>query len=307
MTVHQSVLLQECIEALNIQADGIYIDATFGRGGHSLAILEHLGTQGRLIVIDKDSAAIEEAKKLNIADSRCKPYHDSFAHIKMIATQEGILGKVAGILMDLGVSSPQLDTAERGFSFLREGPLDMRMDQGTDLDAATWIASAREEEIAHVLYYYGEERYSRRIARRIVEERAIHPITTTLQLAQLIAKAHPAWDKHKHPATKSFQAIRIFINHELEDLEHALADSVELLGPSGRLVILSFHSLEDRLVKQFLKLQAEGLPLPAHIPVKAHEQRVSMRRIGKAIKPTEEEIRFNPRARSAILRIGERL
>ncbi len=307
MTQHQSVLLNECLQALDIQPEGIYIDTTFGRGGHSLAILKQLGSTGRLIVIDKDSEAISHAKKLLATDHRCTIYHDSFANIKKIAEQEGVQGKVSGILFDLGVSSPQLDTAERGFSFLRDGPLDMRMDQRNSLDAATWIASTREEEIARVLYHYGEERYSRRIARRIVEERTIHPITTTLQLAQLIAKAHPKWDKNKHPATRSFQAIRIFINHELDDLEHALADSSEILGPRGRLVILSFHSLEDRLVKQFLKQQAEGLPLPAHIPLRIQEQRVLMRRIGKAFRPTEEEVRFNPRARSVTLRIGEKI
>jgi 16S rRNA (cytosine1402-N4)-methyltransferase len=258
-------------------------------------------------VIDKDEAAIEEANRLFATDSRCQPYHDSFAHIKMIAEKEEIIGKTAGILMDLGVSSPQLDTAERGFSFLREGPLDMRMDQRGTLDAATWINSAREEEIARILYVYGEERYSRRIAKKIVEERSINPITTTLQLAQLIAKAHPAWDKHKHPATKSFQAIRLLINQELEDLQHALNDAVDILGPKGRLVVLSFHSLEDRIVKQFLKKQSEGLPLPSHIPVRAKEQQVSMRRIGKAIRPSDSEIRLNSRARSATLRIGEKI
>jgi 16S rRNA (cytosine1402-N4)-methyltransferase len=307
MMLHQSVLLNECIEGLNIQPNGIYIDATFGRGGHSLAVLERLGDLGRLIVIDKDEAAIEEANRLFATDSRCQPYHDSFAHIKMIAEKEEIIGKTAGILMDLGVSSPQLDTAERGFSFLREGPLDMRMDQRGTLDAATWINSAREEEIARILYVYGEERYSRRIAKKIVEERSINPITTTLQLAQLIAKAHPAWDKHKHPATKSFQAIRLLINQELEDLQHALNDAVDILGPKGRLVVLSFHSLEDRIVKQFLKKQSEGLPLPSHIPVRAKEQQVSMRRIGKAIRPSDSEIRLNSRARSATLRIGEKI
>lgn len=307
MMIHQSVLLKECIEGLNIKPNGIYIDATFGRGGHSLAILEHLEDLGRLIVIDKDKAAIEEANRLFATDSRCQSYHDSFAHIKMIAEKEEILGKTAGILMDLGVSSPQLDTAERGFSFLREGPLDMRMDQRQTLDAATWINHAREEEIARILYEYGEERYSRRIAKRIVEERALQPITTTLQLAQLIAKAHPAWDKHKHPATKSFQAIRLLINHELEDLQQALKDAVDILGPGGRLVVLSFHSLEDRIVKQFLKKQSEGLPLPSHIPVREKEQQISMRRIGKAIRPSQSEVRYNARARSATLRIGEKI
>lgn len=306
-TLHQPVLFQECIDALKIQGNGIYMDATFGRGGHSSAILEKLYEAGRLIVIDKDLAAIEQAEQRYKQDKRCVIHHDSFAQIKSIAEKDNIDGKVNGILFDLGVSSPQLDTAERGFSFLRDGPLDMRMNQKSGLDATTWIKYAREEDIAHVLYYYGEERYSRRIARKIVEEREVTPITRTLQLAQLIANAHPAWEKHKHPATKSFQAIRIFINHELEELEQALACSVDILANGGRLVVISFHSLEDRIVKQFMKLQSEGIPVPAHVPVRAHEQAVSMKRIGKAIRPTKEEIASNSRARSATLRIGEKI
>lgn len=304
---HVPVLFHECIEALNIQANGIYMDATFGRGGHSLAILERLSASGRLIIIDKDLSAIEEAKKLLGKDARCTLYHESFSQIKNIAEKEQVFGKVNGILFDLGVSSPQLDTAERGFSFLREGPLDMRMNQQGGLDAASWIKTAREEEIARVLYQYGEERYSRRIAKKIVDERSLHPITTTLQLAQIVANAHPAWERHKHPATKSFQAIRVFINRELEDLEQALACCVDILDNDGRLAVISFHSLEDRIVKRFLKLQAEGLPIPAHVPVRVYEQAVYMRRIGKAIRASEHEIQLNPRARSATLRIGEKI
>lgn len=307
--LHKPVLFKECIDALNIQADGVYMDGTFGRGGHSMAILEQLSELGRLIVVDKDLTAIAQAKELLGNDKRCAIYHDSFAKIKDIAEKEKIYGKVNGILFDLGVSSPQLDNAERGFSFMKDGPLDMRMNQQTGLDAATWIKNAREEDIAHVLYYYGEERYSRRIARKIVEERSINPITRTLQLAQLIANAHPAWgeNRHKHPATKSFQAIRIFINHELEELEQALACCVELLDDGGRLVVISFHSLEDRIVKRFIQLQSEGIPIPAHVPVRAHERSVTMKRIGKAIRATTEEVKSNPRARSATLRIGEKI
>lgn len=304
---HNPVLFKESLDALNIQDDGIYMDATFGRGGHSMAILERLGKNGRLIVLDKDVTAIEQAKKLLGKDSRCSIHHVSFAQIKEVALQEKVSGKVNGILFDLGVSSPQLDTAERGFSFLREGPLDMRMNQSSGIDAATWIKNAREEDIANVLYQYGEERYSRRIAKKIVEERNLHPITSTLQLAQLIAGAHPAWEKHKHPATKSFQAIRIFINHELEDLEHALACCLEILDNGGRIAVISFHSLEDRIVKRFLKRQSEGLPIPAHVPIKAEERDISMKRIGKSIRPSKEETDQNPRARSATLRIGEKI
>lgn len=304
---HQSVLFTESLDALNIQKDGIYIDATFGRGGHSAAILKQLGEKGRLIVIDKDLAAIEKAKTLFSQDNRCAIYHRSFSQIKEIAEQENVFCKVDGILFDLGVSSPQLEDAERGFSFLREGPLDMRMDQSTGLIASTWIKNAREEEIANVLYEYGEERYSRRIARKIVEKRALNPISTTLQLAQIIADAHPAWEKHKHPATKSFQAIRIFINRELDDLETALASCVDILNNHGRLAVISFHSLEDRIVKRFLKRQAEGLPLPAYLPIKKEDNDISMKLIGKSIRPSKEEISLNPRARSATLRIGEKI
>ncbi len=307
--LHKPVLFQECVDALNIQENGIYIDATFGRGGHSSAILSHLSKDGHLIVIDKDLTAIAEAKELlnKNQEKKLSIHHSSFANIKKIAEQENVYGKVNGILFDLGVSSPQLDTAERGFSFLRDGPLDMRMDQNSGVDAASWLKHAKEEDIAHVLYFYGEERYSRRLAKKIVEERALNPITRTLQLAQLIADAHPAWEKHKHPATKSFQAIRIFINHELDELEQALACCVDILANNGRLVVISFHSLEDRIVKRFLKLQSEGVPIPAHVPVKEQDRHVSMRRIGKAIRATKEEVSANPRARSATLRIGEKI
>lgn len=307
MIAHQPVLLHECMEALHIQPNGIYIDATFGRGGHSRAILAQLGATGRLIVIDKDADAIEEAKRLSASDSRCSVYHDSFSQIKNIAIKENSVGKINGILLDLGVSSPQLDTAERGFSFLREGPLDMRMDQRIHTDATTWIQYAREEDIAHVLYHYGEERYSRRIARKIVEARQHARITTTLQLAKIIADAHPAWEKHKHPATKSFQAIRIFINHELDDLERGLVDCVDVLSQGGRLVVMSFHSLEDRIVKQFLKIQSEGLPIPSCIPIREQERCLLMQIIGKRIRASQAEINLNPRARSVTLRIGEKI
>lgn len=309
---HQAVLLNECITALNIQANGIYMDATFGRGGHSKAILNDLNEMGRLIVMDKDLAAIETAKTLFGADKRCSIHHDSFSKIKAVAEKEGVLGKVSGILFDLGVSSPQLDNGERGFSFLRNGPLDMRMDQTRGMNAAEWIKNASEEEIADVLYQYGEEHFSRRIARKIVEARMLEPITHTNQLAQLIADAHPAWGayrkhKQKHPATKSFQAIRIFINNELNDIEKALPAAVEVLDKGGRLAVISFHSLEDRLVKQFLKRESEGLPIPKHIPIRAHEKNVSMRVIGKAVRASLKEIDENPRARSATLRIGEKI
>lgn len=311
--LHHAVLFSECLHALQLGKDkktqGIYIDATFGRGGHSKGILTCLDDNSVLIMIDKDAAAISHAQDVFGQDARCKIYHGSFAQIGEIAEQAGVMGKVNGILLDLGVSSPQLETPDRGFSFLRDGPLDMRMDQRSYPDAATWINDVREEDMANVLYRYGEERYSRRIARKIVEARLQQPIMTTLQLANLIAEAHPAWEKHHHPATKSFQAIRIFINRELADLEQALASCEAVLADGGRLAVISFHSLEDRIVKQFLKPQ--GASIPAYIPMKAHEMaqsvRSKMRAVGKMIRPTTEEVAKNPRARSALLRIGEKI
>jgi len=304
---HQPVLLEQSLEALNIREDGIYMDATFGRGGHSQAILNRLGKHGRLIVMDKDAEAVACAKTLLEKDERCSVHHLSFAKIRETAEKENVFGKVNGILMDLGVSSPQLDVPERGFSFLKEGPLDMRMDLREEVSAARWINSAREEEIARVLYEYGEERYARRIARKIVEERKRQPIETTLALANFIAQAHPAWEKHKHPATRSFQAIRIFINHELEDLELALVACLEVLDKDGRLAVISFHSLEDRIVKRFLKVQTQGLPIPAHVPVLEDYSQKRMKLIGKVIRPSHEETARNVRARSAILRVGEKI
>jgi len=306
--MHQPVLLNEAIDALAICADGIYIDGTFGRGGHSQAILKKLNAQGRLLVIDKDPTAIRHAQTLFENDARVTICYGSFAQIAEFAMQHQVHGKVNGILLDLGVSSPQLDTDERGFSFLRSGPLDMRMDNSQGMTAAEWISKVPEKELADVLFQFGEERYSRRIAKAIVEARVAQAITTTKVLAEIIAKAHPRWEQHKHPATRSFQAIRIYLNNELKDLTQGLQQSVEVLQQKGRLAVISFHSLEDRMVKQFMQLKAKGQELPPGLPITEKEinKQRSLALIGKAIKPTEQEITGNPRARSAVLRIAEK-
>lgn len=307
MSEHVSVLLSESIDALAIKPDGIYIDATFGRGGHSRAILDQLGPQGRLIAIDKDLEAIKFAEQEFAGDNRFTIVHSSFAQLDAIAAANHVMGKVNGILLDLGVSSPQLDNAERGFSFMQAGPLDMRMNRQQTLSAEQWLNSASEEDIANVLFEYGEERYSRRLAKAIVTQRNIASITTTEQLAEIVKEAHPKWDKHKHPATRTFQAIRIFINDELQDLKQLLQVSIDVLHQGGRLVVISFHSLEDRIVKQFMRLQSQGPELPRHLPVTQSQTDLRMKRIGKAIKPKNNETESNVRSRSAVLRVAERV
>lgn len=304
---HQSVMLAEVIENLALRADGVYLDATFGRGGHAEAILAKLGPKGRLLAMDKDPEAVAFARQRFAHDERFTIHHGSFAQLAQFATQLNLMGKIDGILFDLGVSSPQLDDSERGFSFMREGKLDMRMDNSQGDDAATWIAKIDEKELANVLWVYGEERFSRRVAAAIVKTRVETPITTTLQLADIIKQAIPAWQKGKHPATRSFQAIRIAVNHELDDLEQGLTQSIAALNTHGRLAVISFHSLEDRIVKQFMQQQERGDELPAGLPIKHVEIKKHFRKVGRAIKPSEAEVSVNPRARSAMLRIGEKL
>jgi len=304
---HQSVLLEQAVDALVTDKDGFYIDGTFGRGGHSRLILERLSDRGRLLVIDKDQKAIEEACSLQEQDKRVIVAHQSFADIVSLADTHGVRGQVSGVLLDLGVSSPQLDDAERGFSFSRTGPLDMRMDTSQGITAAQWIAEAKEEEIARVIYEYGEEKFSRRMARAIVREREEAPITDTLRLAEIIKHANPAWEKHKHPATRAFQAIRIFINNELKDLEQALTGIVEVLRTGGRMIIISFHSLEDRLVKQFVSKQERGDDFPRDMPVTQSQLNPTLKKVGKPIKANTEELEENMRARSAVLRVAEKI
>lgn len=304
---HLPVLLEETLDGLQIKPQGIYVDATFGRGGHSLAILQRLGPEGRLIALDKDPKAITYGEKGPMKeDTRFELVHASFAQMDQVLSERGLLGKVAGILMDLGVSSPQLDNPERGFSFLRDGPLDMRMDTTQGMDAATWLNTADAAEIISVLKEYGEERFAKRIANAIIRQRSERQLSTTKELADLIAEASPVHEKHKHPATRSFQAIRIFINRELEDLKLGLQQSITALQAGGRLCVISFHSLEDRIVKQFMRRESEGEQLPRGLPVRDSDLNKQLNKIGKLIVPSEQEIKHNSRARSARLRIAER-
>jgi 16S rRNA (cytosine1402-N4)-methyltransferase len=304
---HLPVLLDEVLTNLAIKTDGIYVDATFGRGGHAKAILNQLGNEGRLYALDKDPQAIAYARLNYAGDKRFTIEHGTFAGLQKFLVRMECNGIVDGILFDLGVSSPQLDDAERGFSFMRDGQLDMRMNFEEGLSAAEWIAEIEEEKLARVLWEYGEERYSRRIARRIVEARKEAPITTTKKLAEIISAAIPKWQKGKHPATRSFLAIRIAINHELDDLQQGLAQSLEALKIGGRLLAISFHSLEDRLVKRFVQDQERGNDFPRGLPVTQDMVRPRLKRLGRAIKPKPEEVNKNPRARSAVLRIAEKL
>lgn len=307
-TSHISVLLAETLAGLAIKADGIYLDGTFGRGGHSREILQQLGPNGRLYAIDRDPAAIAAAAPLQ-ADARFHITHSPFAALAQIAEQQQIVGKIDGILLDLGVSSPQLDEAERGFSFMRDGPLDMRMDPTSGVSAADWLASADVEDISFVLREYGEEKFAWRIANSIVSSRAEQPLTRTAQLAELISRSVPKSTKEKkHPATRSFQAIRIYINSELEQVNQALQGALAVLKPGGRLCVISFHSLEDRLVKQFMRRHSKPAALPRGLPLTNAQlqQAVPLKLIGKAIMPSDAELAENPRARSAVLRIAER-
>lgn len=304
---HRPVLLDESLDALAIRRDGVYVDGTFGRGGHSRGILSRLGPGGRLVAFDKDPEAVAVARARFGDDGRFSIERGSFAMLGSVAEELGIAGRVDGVLLDLGVSSPQLDDAARGFSFQKPGPLDMRMDPEGGPSAAEWLNSAGESEIADVLWRYGEERHSRRIARALVRARSETRIADTSQLADLIARAVPGRERHKHPATRSFQAIRIFINRELEDLELCLEQVPDILAPGGRLAVISFHSLEDRLVKRFMRREAQGVPAPRGLPVTDEQLGVRMRVVGKAVRPRDEEIGANPRARSAVLRVAERL
>ncbi len=307
MSSHKPVLLEESVNALNIIPDGVYVDGTFGRGGHSRKILDRLNEKGCLIAIDKDPQAIEYASKHFGNDERFHMVQTTFAEIKSVADKFGVLGKVDGILLDLGVSSPQLDQASRGFSFLQDGPLDMRMDPSQGLDAATWVNSASVDEMSHVFKTYGEERFARRMAKAIERVRVDEPFKTTTQLANVIKHANPKWEKHKHPATRVFQAIRIFINNELGDITTFLSDCLDVLKVGGRFCVISFHSLEDRIIKRFIKSQEKGLDIPKEIPIKSCQLNIRLKAIGKAIKPQQEELITNPRARSAVLRVGEKL
>lgn len=304
---HRTVLLDEAVDALNIEgarADGIYIDGTFGRGGHSRLILSRLGPKGRLFGFDKDPQAIAAAQQ--VADARFEIVHDSFATMKDAMAERGVR-QVDGVLLDLGISSPQVDEAERGFSFQKDGPLDMRMDTTRGMSAAEWLASATEQQLEKVIRNYGEERFAFQIAKAIVAGRAVAPISGTLQLARIVANAVQTREKGKDPATRTFQAIRIFINKELEDLETGLNQAYALLAPGARLSVISFHSLEDRMVKQFLANKAKVPQPDRRLPIRAADLPRPMMKLVARIKPSDAEIAANPRARSAVLRVAERL
>lgn len=304
---HTTVLLTEAVAALAIKPDGLYIDGTYGRGGHSAKILEQLGSKGCLLAIDKDPAAIQHAREVHQADARFQIWQGSFRNFPLALAELELGTQVDGVLLDLGVSSPQLDEAERGFSFMRDGALDMRMDPSVGLSAQEWLLQADEKEIAQVLWLYGEERFSRQIARAIVKARAVQDLDSTLKLADLIAKAIPKREPGKHPATRSFQAIRIKVNQELEDLEAGLAASLKHLKPDGRLAVISFHSLEDRMVKHFMREHSSLPRLPKGLPIQALELIPPLRLVGKGLRPSEAEVEMNVRARSATLRVAEKV
>jgi 16S rRNA (cytosine1402-N4)-methyltransferase len=303
--LHRPVLLEEAILALNVKDDGVYVDCTFGRGGHSRALLERLGSTGRLVALDRDPQAVLAAR--GWTDPRFHIHHASFSRLSEVLRIEA-LHCVNGVLFDLGVSSPQLDEAERGFSFRADGPLDMRMDTSRGITAEQWLQAAPEDHIKEVIRTYGEERFAGPIARAIVAARSRGALHTTRQLAQIVGEAVRTREPHQDPATRTFQAVRIFVNQELEELPLGLAQAVEALAPGGRLAVISFHSLEDRIVKRVLRSESQPPPVPRGLAVRESDRpRPRLRLVGKPVRPGPEEIRANPRSRSATLRVAERL
>lgn len=302
---HTPVLLQEVLNGLGPVLDGVVIDGTFGRGGHSRELLKRLGPDARVLGIDQDPQAVAAGKVLAEKDSRLKVIRATFSGLGSLVKREGLQDRVTGVLLDLGVSSPQLDDASRGFSFQADGPLDMRMDPDSGISAAQWLNRVSERDLVEVLKQYGEERYARRIAGFVVAERKKRSIETTMQLAEIVKRASPSRERGKHPATRTFQAIRIHLNRELEELRAGLEAAVAILKPGGRLAVISFQSLEDRIVKRFIRAQANPAPGPFPEAVPAPEP--TLRSIGKAQKASREECEANVRARSAVLRLAERL
>lgn len=306
---HTPVLLAEVLAALAVKADGVYVDATFGRGGHSAAILKELGNEGRLIALDRDPEAIASGRELFGSDARVRLINTPFSALQEVVDSESEGRSIDGLLFDLGVSSPQLDEPTRGFSFSADGPLDMRMDPKSGQSAAEWLATASERDISAVIRKFGEERFARRIAKAIVERRGTRPVVTTGELADIVRAAVPAGrdSKRIHPATRTFQAIRIFINDELGELERALSAALGVLAPGGRLAVISFHSLEDRIVKRFIRRHASEDPAYRGLPDIPEEARPTLRSVGKKRRAGTPEVESNPRARSALLRVAERL
>lgn len=306
---HITVLLDEAVEALAVRADGCYLDGTFGRGGHSRLILQHLGPGGRLLGFDKDPQAIATGQALAAEDGRFVIVQRSFAELGSELESRGLAGKVSGILLDLGVSSPQLDDPERGFSFMNDGPLDMRMDPTRGISAADFIATASAEEIARVFKEYGEERFAKRMANAVVQRRETQRFERTGDLAEVLKVANPAWEKGKNPATRAFQGLRIHVNNELGDLEAGLEAALEALEIGGRLVVISFHSLEDRIVKLFMRKLAKGEAdkMPRDLPIRFQAFDPKIKILGKAQFASETETKANPRSRSAVMRVAEKL
>lgn len=305
--LHAPVLLDEVMEHLEVREGGVYIDCTFGRGGHSRAILARLGDAGRLLAIDRDPEAAQAAAALGTRDGRVLAEHGRFSGLGDMVQSRGWGGRIDGVLFDLGVSSPQLDDSARGFSFSSDGPLDMRMDPRSGPSAAEWLSRAGRDEIASVLYTYGEERHARRVARAIVAAQEIATIATTQRLAEVVAAATPRSAERRHPATRAFLALRLKINQELEELAAALPQALEVLGGRGRLLVIAFHSLEDRIVKRFLRDEARPSRPPRQFPIPAREPPARLRLIAGPIRPPAAEVARNPRCRSAVLRVAERL
>lgn len=304
---HRAVMLREAVDALDVGAGSRIVDATFGRGGHARAVLERLGPDGMLIAIDRDPQAVAAARALAEEDGRISVHERPFDAIAEIVAAVVPGGRVDGVLMDLGVSSPQLDDPERGFSFQHDGPLDMRMGVGAPISAAQWIAKASTSDMTRVFRELGEERHAGRIARAIEQARSETPIVTTGQLAAIVAAAHPSWERDKHPATRVFLAIRLHVNDELGQVRRGLGAAVDVLAEDGRLVVISFHSLEDRIVKRFMRDEERGDPVLRGLPVIGDHSGARLRRMGKAVRPGAAEVQANPRSRSATLRVAQRL
>ncbi len=305
--MHQPVLLHEAVDALQIKPDGFYVDGTFGRGGHASLLLARLDQKGRLWVMDRDPGAVSVAMRMMGDDKRVTILHAPFSSLGEKLKAKGLMGKVDGILLDFGVSSPQLDEPERGFSFQRDGALDMRMDTTQGQTAADWLAGVEFAELVKVLKVYGEERFAKRIAKAILQVREHTTISSTTQLAGIIAEAVPVYEREKHPATRSFQAIRIAINQEMQEINAVLPDALDALSVGGRLVIISFHSLEDRPVKRLLQKEAKGDDFPPDLPIRAAQIKPRIKLVGKPVRASDEEVRQNRRARSAIMRVAEKL